>query len=55
MIYPLYKSANGGREWLGSLYSDESQKDFGFVLKESGKLIGSGGTTISGVDLRPRR
>ena len=43
MIYPLYKSAEDGREWLGSLYSDEDKKDFGFVLKENGELIGSGG------------
>ena len=43
MIYPLYKSAEDGREWLGSLYSDDGKKDFGFVLKESGELIGSGG------------
>lgn len=43
MIYPLYKSVEDGREWLESLYKDNDKKDFGFVLKETGKLIGSGG------------
>ena len=43
MIYPLYKSKEDGREWLESLYKEEDKKDFGFVLKETGELIGSGG------------
>ena len=43
MIYPLYKSVEEGREWLESLYQDDDKKDFGFVLKETGELIGSGG------------
>ena len=43
MIYPLYKNKEDGVEWLESLYKDEDKKDFGFVLKETGELIGSGG------------
>ena len=43
MIYPLYKSKEDGIEWLEGLYKDEDKKDFGFVLKETGELIGSGG------------
>ena len=43
MIYPLYKSIEDGREWLESLYKDDDKKDFGFVLKETGELVGSGG------------
>ena len=43
MIYPLYKSAEDGREWLESLYQDEKKLDYGFVLKSTGQLIGSGG------------
>ncbi len=43
MIYPLYKSAEDGRQWLESLYEDEKKLDYGFVLKSTGKLIGSGG------------
>jgi ribosomal-protein-alanine N-acetyltransferase len=43
MIYPLYKSREDGREWLESLYKDDDKKDFGFVDKATGELIGSGG------------
>ena len=43
MIYPLYKNKEDGIEWLKSLYQDDDKKDFGFVLKETGELIGSGG------------
>lgn len=43
MIYPLYKSADDGREWIESLYEDEKKLDYGFVLKSTGELIGSGG------------
>ena len=43
MIYPLYKSPEDGREWLESLYQEEKKLDYGFVLKETGELIGSGG------------
>ena len=43
MIYPLYKSMDDGKEWIDSLYEDDDKKDFGFVYKETGELIGSGG------------
>ena len=43
MIYPLYKNVDEGREWLESLYQDEKKLDYGFVLKSTGQLIGSGG------------
>ena len=43
MIYPLYKNVEDGREWLESLYQDEKKLDYGFVLKSTGELIGSGG------------
>lgn len=43
MIYPLYKSVEDGREWLESVNKDDDKKDFGFVYKETGELIGSGG------------
>ena len=43
MIYPLYKSKEDGREWLESVNKDDDKKDFGFVWKETGELIGSGG------------
>ena len=43
MIYPLYKNKEEGREWLESLYQDNDKKDFGFVFKQTGELIGSGG------------
>ena len=43
MIYPLYKKAEDVKEWLKTLNTDEKHIDYGFVLKETGKLIGSGG------------
>lgn len=43
MIYPLYKSPEDGKCWLESLYQDEKKLDYGFILKETGELIGSGG------------
>ena len=43
MIYPLYKSPEDGREWLSNLYQNEKNIDYGFVYKETGELIGSGG------------
>ncbi len=43
MIYPLYESPEDGREWLEALYEDETKLDYGFVLKSTGELIGSGG------------
>ena len=43
LIYPLYKNSEDGREWITHLYENEKQIDYGFVYKETGKLIGSGG------------
>ena len=43
MIYPLYKNPEDGLEWIESLYEDEKKLDYGFVLKSTGELIGSGG------------
>ena len=43
MIYPLYKSVDEVQPWVETLYEDEKKLDYGFVLKETGELIGSGG------------
>ncbi len=44
MIYPLYKRAEDVRTWIESLDADKPDNyDLGFVLKETGELIGSGG------------
>lgn len=44
MIYPLYKRAEDVRTWIESLDADNPDNyDLGFVLKETGELIGSGG------------
>ena len=44
MIYPLYKSAEAVRAWLESKpVSSPDEFDYGFVLKETGELIGEGG------------
>ena len=44
MIYPLYKSAEAVRAWLESKPIDSPDEyDYGFVLKETGELIGEGG------------
>jgi len=43
MIYPLYKTPEDGREWIQNLYNEEKKIDYGFVFKETGELIGSGG------------
>ena len=43
MIYPLYKTPEDGREWIQNLYKEEKNIDYGFVFKETGELIGSGG------------
>lgn len=44
MIYPLYKCAEDVRTWIESLNPDDPNNyDVGFVLKETGELIGSGG------------
>lgn len=44
MIYPVYTRAEDVRTWLESRNPDDPDKyDAGFVLKETGELIGSGG------------
>ncbi|MDD6487440.1 MAG: GNAT family N-acetyltransferase [Spirochaetales bacterium] len=43
MIYPLWKSTKDGVDWINSMYEDEKNVDYGFVYKETGELIGSGG------------
>ena len=43
MIYPLYKTVEDGIPYLEGLYKTEKQVDYGFVLKETGELIGAGG------------
>lgn len=43
MIYSLYKNPEDGLEWLSHLYEKEKNIDYGFVYKETGELIGSGG------------
>lgn len=44
MIYPLYHSAEAVRDWLESRCTDSPDEfDYGFVLKETGELIGEGG------------
>ena len=44
MIYPLYKSTEAVRAWLESQpVASPDEFDYGFVLKETGELIGEGG------------
>ena len=43
MIYPLYKKVEEVNDWVSTLYEDEKKLDYGFVLKSTGELIGSGG------------
>lgn len=43
LIYPLYSNAEDIKEWLSSINKDEKKLDYGYVLKETGELIGSGG------------
>jgi ribosomal-protein-alanine N-acetyltransferase len=44
MIYPLHPNVTVTREWLQSRDTDgEDEFDLGFVLKETGELIGQGG------------
>lgn len=44
MIYPLYKKAEDVKTWLESKDEDDPDDyDLGFVLKETGELIGMGG------------
>ncbi|MCQ2592926.1 MAG: GNAT family N-acetyltransferase [Treponema sp.] len=43
MLYPQYKSAADGVDWVNSLYKNPDDLEYGFVWKETGELIGSGG------------
>ena len=44
MIYPLHKDINVTREWLKTRNVNGTDEfDLGFVLKETGELIGQGG------------
>lgn len=43
MLYPLYTKAEDVRSWIETINKDEKQMDYGFALKETGELIGSGG------------
>jgi ribosomal-protein-alanine N-acetyltransferase len=44
MIYPLHKDISVTKEWLKSRDIDgDDEFDLGFVLKETGELIGQGG------------
>ena len=38
-----YKSTADGVDWINSLYTNSQSLDYGFVWKETGELIGSGG------------
>jgi len=41
--YATYKSQEESTQWLTDLYTEPRQLDYGFVWKETGELIGSGG------------
>ncbi len=43
MIYPNYNSEDDADIWINDLYNKEKEFDYGFVWKETGELIGSGG------------
>ncbi|MBO4637593.1 MAG: GNAT family N-acetyltransferase [Clostridiales bacterium] len=43
MIYPNYTSPDDADLWIEGLYGKETDLDYGFVWKETGELIGSGG------------
>ena len=43
MIYSNYNSPSDADPWIETLYDNERELDYGFVLKETGELIGSGG------------
>lgn len=44
MPYPVYKSVAQAEEWISSL--GEAENEFGFCLKETGKVIGAGSITF---------
>ncbi len=43
MMYSNYQSPDDADSWLNDLYSSDKDLDYGFVWKETGELIGSGG------------
>lgn len=43
MLYSNYTSVDDADIWLENLYATERELDYGFVWKETGELIGSGG------------
>lgn len=43
MLYSNYKSIDDADSWLENIYTTGKELDYGFVLKETGELIGSGG------------
>ena len=43
MLYSNYKSIDDADIWIENLYTTGKELDYGFVLKETGELIGSGG------------
>lgn len=43
MPYTTYKSPDDANFWLENIYTTDGQLDYGFVLRETGQLIGSGG------------
>ena len=43
MLYPTYKSPDDADFWLENIYKNDGELDYGFVWKETGELIGSGG------------
>ena len=43
MRYSTYKTPDDANFWLENLYVTERELDYGFVWKQTGELIGSGG------------
>ena len=47
MVYPLYKCAEDVKIWIDTLEVDNPNiYDFGWILKDTGKLIGGGGVVF---------
>lgn len=47
MLYSNYNSEDDADIWLDNLYLKDKELDYGFVWKETGELIGSGGISYS--------
>lgn len=47
MMYSTYKTPDDADRWLDDLYASDKDLDYGFVWKETGELIGSGGMSYS--------